>query len=665
MIRMKNAFMTCMTLAISANGFSQSLDNTFDLALGTAGTNIKEAQFDAQMTPFFQFKYRSSLLYDSMSVNPWRTPYMMQNLREQLSLSSDRMNESITAASRSMGLGVRRSLINDPVDKWVKFAERPGALVSILEKMKAEGLLAKPAPSATNVPEPVRSACALILSVLMDTAPMRRATFANNPDLNGTFVRSRSAEPTTYDADRTVRSIRDMETSDMRFIVAASQDIASAVSRARTRLLGVDRSEKFRWVVETVWGNIILSGGTNDTYDSSSLLIIDTSGDDTYIGLPTNQSVRNWASIAIDVRGNDKYLSTGIPANRQIKAEPTRKNPTGFGPVSATCGIAMLFDMQGDDLYRTTAPGIASANFGVAALVDSGGNDIYDAYVNSQGFGTNGIGLLEDLSGDDRYEGFNSVQGYGGPGGFGAILDRVGKDSYIANNTEKDFPSPQDAQHNTSMAQGAGVGRRADFLDGTSMSGGIGILQDGEGDDKYSCGVFGQGVGYWDGIGSLFDRTGNDTYSGVWYCQGTAAHFGFGYLEDEFGTDTYSVTQNMGIGAGHDFGVGMLLDKSGNDIYKGPNLSLGAGNSNGIGVLMDFAGDDQYDGSNITLGRSSDVPAGSMREKCMSVGIFYDGGGADKYPASTNWARQSVRIVNWTDRGNTALVSRFGIFWDR
>ena len=56
----------------------------------------------------------------------------------------------------------------------------------------------------------------------------------------------------------------------------------------------------------------------------------------------------------------------------------------------------------------------------------------------------------------------------------------------------------------------------------------MGILIDGKGDDRYRCGVFGQGVSYWYGLGMLIDLEGHDTYEGVWYCQGARPHYGVG-----------------------------------------------------------------------------------------------------------------------------------------
>lgn len=157
------------------------------------------------------------------------------------------------------------------------------------------------------------------------------------------------------------------------------------------------------------------------------------------------------------------------------------------------------------------------------------------------------------------------------------------------------------------------------------------MLIDGAGDDSYSCGVFGQGCGYWYGTGILADKDGADDYYGQWYCQGSGAHFALGILQDADGNDSYKGEMNMCGGAGHDFSLGWLEDARGNDHYHFPNLSLGGANANGIGVFVDSMGDDIYLSSGTTLGMASSVHPGSLRDYILTLGVFIDGGGNDTY----------------------------------
>jgi hypothetical protein len=89
---------------------------------------------------------------------------------------------------------------------------------------------------------------------------------------------------------------------------------------------------------------------------------------------------------------------------------------------------------------------------------------------------------------------------------------------------------------------------------------------------------------------------------------------------------------NMAQGAGHDFGLGFLLDRAGDDRYQAPSLSLGAGNANGIGIFWDVSGDDTYQSPGGTsMGAANYEPAG-LRGSMLCLGIFLDTGGKDTYP---------------------------------
>lgn len=661
---MKSALLL-MLAGLASQSLSQSLDNLFETALGTAGTTTQDIRFDSDILPFFYQPRFDSLAARQIMNNPWRTPLLVRNYRDELGVSFGRPSETMAIGARMMGTGLRRSLLGNPIATAQEFANKRGSLTSVLNTMKDKGLLQGTPPSLNSVPDPVKEAAALILMVAMDSAAMRRAAFTKVGNMDRLFDRFRTQNLEDTNPEELSRMFAEQDRIDMQFLAVGAQDLAMAVTAAKDRLLGVGPDEKFEWRCKTVWGDVVLGGGTSNEYDGTFLLVIDTGGNDQYIGVPANRTPVNWVSIVLDSAGNDRYTSNRALAMTPINKVANRKQLGGFGPAQATTGYAYLFDLRGDDVYRTTVPGIASAGAGAAIISDADGSDLYDGYSNSVAAATFGYATLEDIGGNDRYQSFSQSQGFGGVNGFASLADLLGNDTYASNNTEIDFPSPQTAQSNVSMSQGAGMGRRADYSDGHSQSGGIGVLFDVEGDDKYSCGVFGQGVGYWGGVGMLFDRAGKDTYFGDWYVQGAAAHFAIGYLEDEGDSDSYSAKLNMAQGAGHDFSLGYLIDRNGNDVYKAPNLSLGAGNANGMGMLLDFDGDDQYESSGLTLGRAAEAPKASLRERCVCFGLFYDGGGKDTYPASTTWAKESSRVTNWTDRGYTAKESQFGIFWDR
>lgn len=154
-------------------------------------------------------------------------------------------------------------------------------------------------------------------------------------------------------------------------------------------------------------------------------------------------------------------------------------------------------------------------------------------------------------------------------------------------------PSAQSAKHNTSLAQGVGNGLRTGDPS-NDVGGGTGLLVDLAGNDRYSCGVFCQGAGYFYGHGILYDSSGDDAYHGVWYVQGSGAHFALGTFLDDSGNDQYQTVIKASRGEGHDQSGGFFLEGGGNDVYSVPSLSNGAGNNAGFGFFVEAGGNDSY-----------------------------------------------------------------------
>ncbi len=664
---MMNVLAIAVTAGLLSGQVPPSLDNDFDSVLGLAGLSTKTARFDPGFLRFFRQGEFETPLYLSSHENPWRLPFYADMWRRQFAGGIGKPSDSVANGGRMLGPGTRRTLLGNPIQAAQDNASKPGSLLAVLQAMKRRGIIHSEIPSLGAIPFEVQQAAALVLQVASDVLPYRRAAFARTQDLPGAFARALLPETDDASPNDVGRDLEFMRGVDLAFLFAGSHDLTLAATEAQVISQAVAPNRSYSVTIDTDWGVIDLSGGSDTVHkDVPTLLIIDTGGADTYLDAPSNRSVNNWASVLIDTHGNDRYLSDPALEKATIAKWDGRKSQKGdFGPASACMGYSILVDSEGDDLYRTHRPGLASASFGSAVLLDRDGADVYDCYTNGEGYARFGIAVLEDVKGADYYRGFTQVQGYGGPEGFGLLLDRTGDDVYAANDEQIDFPSPQSKDHNVSMAQGAGNGRRADYLDGHSLAGGIGILYDQAGNDSYSCAVFGQGVGYWEGVGMLWDSSGDDKYSGLWYVQGAAAHFAIGYLEDEQGTDTYSAPMNMAMGAGHDFSIGMMLEGAGNDIYKAPNLSLGAGNANGIGVFLDAQGNDNYSSSGITLGRGAEATKGTLRERCLCLGVFMDLAGKDEFPEQATWARDGTKTANWTDHGPTPAESQLGVFLDR
>ena len=103
---------------------------------------------------------------------------------------------------------------------------------------------------------------------------------------------------------------------------------------------------------------------------------------------------------------------------------------------------------------------------------------------------------------------------------------------------------------------------------------------------------FTQGMGLF-GVGVLADLAGDDVYTATVYSQGSGV-FGVGILDDDDGHDIYKLG-NAGQGAGY-FGIGAVIDGAGNDYYGVYTMGQGAGKPFGHGLLLDVDGEDTYIG---------------------------------------------------------------------
>ena len=634
--------------------------------LGAVGLTRDTARFDLlDMASFGGGELRLAW-FNAVHQDPLRIPSYARSLRQSVLTAAPSTAELAMIGGLRMGEGTRRTLIADPVAALAERAGRPHALaeaIGAIHSHAAQPLdpkrMARLRAQSAQVPPDVARAAALILQAELAAIRLRERALARVPSARRGDLWSRLSRVVPQDGQEPLdaATLDLLQSVDMKLLLAGGIDLCAAVDRAAGVLIGRRGGERFDFDWSTPLGEVRLSGAGRHVWTSASacLLRIDTEGDDLYVGgVGSSQSLDHPAGVCVDIAGNDRYLSH--PALEQTAVAALPRPGQADGPLargtqgrslgSGTLGWGILVDCAGNDLYRGLGGSMGAALFGMGILQDRAGDDRYDACFHGQGAATFGVGVLADLSGRDEYRCFSRAQGYGGTKGFGLLVDAgQGDDLYEANDSVIDFPSPQDKAHNVSLAQGAGYGRRADYSDGHSLAGGIGALVDGGGSNRFSCGVFGQGVGYWYGAGILSAGDGPDAYEGVWYVQGASAHFAVGVHHDVGGNDRYRATHNMAQGAGHDFGPGFLLDEAGNDRHEAPNLSLGGGNANGFGFFWDRAGDDVYVvRPSTTLGRGSIEASGrgTIRERCLTLGLFLDCGGQDTYPADLPWARNEA-----------------------
>ncbi len=388
------------------------------------------------------------------------------------------------------------------------------------------------------------------------------------------------------------------------------------------RILGATRGPQ---------GWVVIGAAGDNRYDLAKLaIVIDVGGDDQYHA----SGLRLGVSAVIDFAGNDRYAGT-----------PEQ------GPASALLGISLIDDRAGNDRYEGGLLSAGAAMFGASLLLDRAGNDTYVGSEWSIGAGMYGAGFLFDLGGGaDTYIGEFLCQGVGGPLGLGVLVDEGGRDLYRAN-------GPQPSGYGTpavynAFSQGIGFGYRM------YGAGGIGILSDLGGDDRYEAGEFAQGGGYYYALGILHDAGGRDLYYGNRYAQGFGVHQGFGILADDSGNDTYWAMTAAGQGAAWDVGAGLLIDRGGDDSYQADGLAQGGASMQGIAMLIDLGGRDRYDAAGgATQGQSGGNQYHYKSTGALSFSVLLDqGGGEDVYSQGrTNGATTATGSANPSDPQHSQL----------
>ncbi|MBI2299460.1 MAG: hypothetical protein HYU66_11050 [Armatimonadetes bacterium] len=596
-----------------------------------AGITRDEARVDTARAALYGGGLYRLPLYELMQQDPLQVPALGEMYGAGFVAESGSLAAALIRAGQLSGLGVRRGLVAPVADGFRKQLDADHPVEAALAKLRAAAgaTAAYDDPPANDLPPELQQGLAMLLLASADAVAWRARAFEQVPaaglarnlaDLTRfAVVDPNEDEAGTESLAHERRLDRLVAALDLASLDVAAVDLAFVLDDARQKLAGADLSGVKTRLWSTPVGSLILGGAGRDDYSGPPpLLVLDVGGDDHYATGAVAATDDRPVSLVLDLAGDDVYDSAGPSWG------------AGIG------GVGLLVDVAGNDQYTggdsTQGCGVA----GVGALWDGGGNDQYRGRCHAQGSASFGLGVLVDRDGDDTYTAVHRSQGYGYTLGSGVLVDVRGKDTYVAEDGSTLFPSAQAADHTSSLCQGFGFGRRADFTTGHSLSGGTGWLVDGEGDDQYSCGVFGQGGGYWYGVGMLCDLGGNDQYHGVWYVQGAAAHFAVGGLLDAAGNDRYEATHNMAQGAGHDFSLGFLCDQAGNDAYLAPNLALGAGNANGVGYFWEVAGDDTYTAKDgVNLGRGSSGPADKLKTSpriaAATLGLFLDEGGTDTY----------------------------------
>ncbi|MBI5848867.1 MAG: PDZ domain-containing protein [Nitrospirae bacterium] len=319
----------------------------------------------------------------------------------------------------------------------------------------------------------------------------------------------------------------------------------------------------------TSLGRVIVGGIGPNVYTEDAALILDLGGDDLYLNNAGGTRPGMPVALVIDWGGNNQYIS--------------REN---FSQGAGLLGGGLLLDL-GQDATFSSLDGSQGAGFwGLGLLYHGSGKAAYQARRYSQGTGQMGIGMLICGRGDDHYSCSFGGQGLGLFGGAGLLIDQAGDDTYQLGGLEPDFRDP--GKSTVSMGQGFGRGLRPDKTQ-EGVPGGIGMLIDQKGNDRYIADYFAQGASYYYGLGILRDLSGDDQYLSGRYSQGAGIHSSIGFLLDEGGNDSYYASFGVAQGLGHDFGIGVLEDSGGNNRFWGGTLVQGAATNGSIGILIDLS----------------------------------------------------------------------------
>jgi hypothetical protein len=361
------------------------------------------------------------------------------------------------------------------------------------------------------------------------------------------------------------------------------------------------------WFVEGI-GWVVIGSAEDNRYDTARIaVVIDPGGDDVYEA----SGLRLGARVIVDLGGDDLY--TGTPDQ---------------GPGAALLGASFIDDRAGNDRYEGEMLSTAAAMFGASLLLDRAGDDTYAGSEWSIGAACYGAAMLVDLGrGGDTYLGDFLCQGVGGPRGFGCIVDENGRDLYRANGpTTSAYGTPAVYQ---SFSQGVGFGFRH------YAAGGIGVISDLGGNDRYEAGEFAQGGAYYFALGILHDARGRDLYYGNRYAQGFGVHQAIGVLADDAGDDTYWSMTAASQGAGWDIGAGLLIDRGGNDAYQCDGLGQGGASMQALGMLIDLGGADRYAAAGGAVqGKSGGDWYHHFETGAFSFSLLLDRGGAHDWYSS-------------------------------
>ena len=603
------------------------------LDMGLAAMGVTRATFhvntESQLARLGAYRLP---IFDRWFNAPLRIPTWERYLRTGLLDAHGHLQPLLKIASAIVGPGTNRDLIDpQPLEVYRKRAAQPGALAAAIKAVDPHARV----PAVDRLPARVQQWAAMLLFVSADalrwreyalrhlTEPERTELYAMLLEPLETPVKPGETEPETrFPGPDQAQNFREMDLLgqvDFTTLFAGAEDLAAVVDAVGDGMKKQPLTETFSFTCHTRYGEIRLaSGGKEDFSADRQYLLILHAGDQ-----PTFHA-------GGATGGPDLPLGILINAGNGAVYQATTDKPA-FG--AGILGYGLLANLGEHATY--TSSGFYAEGAGIAGvgMLTDGGQATFRARGGAQGMGAFGIGVLA-AAGNDRFDAYDYCQGCGLPLGCGLLCDTGKGNQYTANDTDIIFPSAQSKEHNTSLAQGAGMGYRRDYVDGHSVSGGVGMLLDVGGDGKFFGGVFCQAVGYWGGIGILDSRGGSNSFRCVWYGQSATAHYGISYLDEAGGNNTFTATNCVTDAAAHDYSISLFLDEGGHNTYLLNGSGLGEGLNNGLALFVDLGGHNTYKSPyNGAYGQSVTFSTSGPRVEIPTFGLFIDLGGDSTYPA--------------------------------
>jgi len=246
---------------------------------------------------------------------------------------------------------------------------------------------------------------------------------------------------------------------------------------------------------------ICLGDGERQVFDGGYSFIIDFGGNDIY-------AERN-DSFILDMGGNDSYINQSSVKNANLLFDMEgddiyRNTPYSYGEIS------LLYDVEGDDKYLGHS--CVALNNSISVLFEKDGNDLYQGDNQTQCYSEDSMSILLDVRGDDIYTA-NSYSQAAVMGGLAILADLYGNDAFFASDYSQAF---------VTGLVGAGVS----------------ILFNMDGNDDYKAGNYSQGYAENSGMALLLDILGQDSYEGGRYSQ-AVSWFGIAAIMDAEGKNVF------------------------------------------------------------------------------------------------------------------------------